>query len=147
MSEKQISVTGIGNAIIDIIAGVDDRFLDRFNLTKGSMKLICEQEAADLQAKIKVKKVISGGSVANTIAGLAILGNKVAFIGKVKNDDLGNAFEEDLKKLGIIYCTKKAEGDHPPTACCIVLSTPDAARTMNTFLGVAGMLYPEDIDT
>lgn len=147
MNEKQIGVTGIGNAIIDIIAAVDDEFLGEFNLKKGSMKLICEQEASALQSRINVRKIISGGSIANTIAGLAILGNRVAFIGKVKNDELGVVFEEELKKLGIIYKTKKAAGKHPPTACCIVLTTPDAQRTMNTFLGVAGLLFPDDINT
>jgi sugar/nucleoside kinase (ribokinase family) len=110
------------------------------------MRLICEEEAESLHSRIAVKKTISGGSVANTIAGLAILGNKVAFIGKVKNDVLGCAFENDLRTLGVTYITKKANGDVPSTARCIVLTTPDAQRTMNTCLGIAGLLTPEDID-
>ncbi len=146
MGNKKISVTGIGNAIVDMIAGVSEEFLDQFRLNKGSMRLIGEEEAAYIHSKITVKKTISGGSVANTIAGLAVLNNKVAFIGKVRDDSLGEVFESELKKLQIVYTTKKAGSDFPPTARCIVLTTPDAQRTLNTCIGVAGMLMPEDID-
>ncbi len=144
--DKTIEVTGIGNAIIDIVASVDDDFLLKHNLDKGSMKLICEVEALDLHSKLNIKKMISGGSAANTIAGMAYLGDKVAFIGKVKNDKFGLEFEKDLKKLGVIFKTKKAQGNCPSTACCIVLTTPDAQRTMNTFLGISCMLSEKDID-
>jgi len=146
IDKRKYSVVGIGNAIVDIIANVEEDFLNVCNLTKGTMRLICEEEAESLHSRIAVKKTISGGSVANTIAGLAILGNKVAFIGKVKNDVLGCAFENDLRTLGVTYITKKANGDVPSTARCIVLTTPDAQRTMNTCLGIAGLLTPEDID-
>ncbi|MBN1299225.1 MAG: adenosine kinase [Actinobacteria bacterium] len=146
MKNKKIHVTGIGNAIVDVIASVDDKFLYECRLDKGSMKLICEDEARDLHRKIEIKKIISGGSVANTIAGLATLGNKVAFIGKVKDDEMGNIFSSELAKLKILYRTKKAGPQHLPTASCIVLTTPDAQRTLNTFLGIAGMLEPKDMD-
>ena len=146
MKDKEIRVTGIGNAIVDVIAGVSEEFLTECSLDKGTMRLICEEEAANLHSKITVKKTISGGSAANTIAGLAVLKNKVAFIGKVKNDRLGQVFESELKKLEIIYKTKKAGSKFPSTASCIVLTTPDAQRTLNTCIGVAGMLMPEDID-
>jgi len=100
MKNKEIRVTGIGNAIVDVIAGVSEEFLTECNLHKGSMQLICEEESANLHSRLTVKKTISGGSAANTIAGLAALKNKVAFIGKVKNDRLGEVFESELKKLG-----------------------------------------------
>jgi len=145
-ADKKISVTGVGNAIMDVIATVDDGFLSDLKIDKGSMKLICEQEAEDLSSKLEIKALTSGGSAANTIAGLAFLGNRTAFIGKVKNDRFGLEFEKDLKKLGVLYKTPKAEGECPSTACCIVLTTPDSQRTMNTFLGVSCMLSEKDID-
>ncbi len=144
--DKNISVTGIGNAIVDVVALVKDDFLIDRNICKGSMKLISEEEAYNLHSNLDIKKIMSGGSAANTIAGLAYLGNKTAFIGKVKNDSLGREFEKDLKKLGVIYRTKKAKGNCPSTGCCIVLTTPDAQRTMNTFLGISCLLNKEDID-
>lgn len=146
MNGKKISVVGIGNAIVDVIANVEDAFLKTCKLEKGSMRLVCEEEADILHSKITVKKVISGGSVANSIAGLAILGNRVAFIGKVSNDELGKAFDAELRKLGVIFNTPKSEDTSLSTARCIVLTTPDSQRTMNTCLGIAGNLYPEDID-
>jgi len=146
IKKRKYGVTGIGNAIVDIIAYVEEDFLSVCNLVKGTMKLICEEEVESLHSKIEVKKTISGGSAANTIAGLAVLGNNVAFIGKVKNDALGYAFENDLNALGITFITKKADGNVPSTARCIVLTTPDAQRTMNTCLGIAGFLTPDDID-
>ena len=146
MPEKKIKVVGIGNAIVDIIADVGEEFLLSCNIEKGSMRLVCEKESADLNSRIKVKKILSGGSVANTIAALALLKNKVAFIGKVNDDDLGNEFEKELKKTGVLYKTKKAKVTDLSTGSCIVLTTPDSQRTMNTCLGVAGMLGPEDID-
>ncbi len=146
---KIISVLGIGNAIVDIAANVDDDFLKSTNLVKGSMRLICEDESRKLFANINVSGTISGGSAANTIAGLAVLGHKVAFIGKVKDDELGKIFEAELKKLGVIFNTKKEppETGSLSTASCIVLTTPDAQRTMSTCLGVAGGLSSDDIDT
>ena len=146
MDGKKISVVGIGNAIVDVIANVEDEFLETCRLEKGSMHLICEEDADVLHSQIMVKKMISGGSVANSIAALAILGNRVAFIGKVGNDELGNSFGRELKDLGVIFNTPKSENTGLSTAGCIVLTTPDSQRTMNTCLGVAGNLYPEDVD-
>jgi sugar/nucleoside kinase (ribokinase family) len=141
MNNKKIDVTGIGNAIVDVIANVDDEFLARHSLHKGTMCLIEEHDALKLKSGINTVRVVSGGSAANTIAGLSVLGNKTAFIGKIKDDDFGNAFEQELKKLGVFFNT-----DAPSTASCIVLTTPDAQRTMNTCLGIAGSIAPEDID-
>ncbi len=142
---KKYMVVGIGNAIVDILANVDDRFLDTHKMEKGMMQLIDEDGISSLQKKIKAEKQASGGSAANTIAGLASLGHDVAFIGKVKDDELGRTFEKGLNDIGVMYCTKRAvEGNS--TACCVVLSTPDAQRTMNTCLGISGTLGPEDID-
>lgn len=144
--KKKYNVTGIGNAIIDIIANVEDGFISSHNLDKGSMKIISEDEALQLYDHISAVKMISGGSAANTIAGLAMLGHKVAFIGKVKNDNMGKEFEKELKAIGVTFSTKKAQNSTSSTARCIILSTPDAQRTMNTCLGIAGLLDPEDID-
>jgi sugar/nucleoside kinase (ribokinase family) len=144
MITKKYKVLGIGNAIVDILADVGDSFLEERNLQKGAMKIIDKLEVKKLHSCIKTVKEMSGGSVANTIAALSLLGNKVAFIGKVGNDKLGKSFEKDLKSLGVNYCTLNDNG--MPTACCIVLTTPDAQRTMNTYLGVSGFLKPDDID-
>ena len=142
---KKYMVVGIGNAIVDILANVDEKFLDTHKMEKGMMQLIDEDGIASLHNKIKAEKQASGGSAANTIAGLASLGHDVAFIGKVKDDELGRTFEKGLNDIGVMYCTKRAaEGNS--TACCVVLSTPDAQRTMNTCLGISGTLGPEDID-
>jgi sugar/nucleoside kinase (ribokinase family) len=147
MNNKKIDVTGIGNAIVDVIANVSDDFLARHSLHKGTMCLIEEHDAIKLKSGINAVRVISGGSAANTIAGLSVLGNKTAFIGKIKDDDYGNAFEEELKKLGVYFSTLKAgKTDALSTASCIVLTTPDAQRTMNTCLGIAGSIAPEDVD-
>ncbi len=146
-SDKKIDVTGIGNAIVDVIANVSDDFLSVNSLNKGTMCLIEENDALKLKSGIDTVRIVSGGSAANTIAGLAVLGNKTAFIGKIKDDDFGNAFEQELKKLGVFFNTIKAVGqDAQATASCIVLTTPDAQRTMNTCLGIAGSIAPEDID-
>lgn len=145
MQKKRYKILGIGNAIVDILANVEDNFLKEHNLRKGSMRIIDEFEAERLFSHIKAVKKVSGGSVANTIAALSLLGNPVAFIGKVGNDVLGETFEKDLKNLGVNFCALKSDG-RIPTACCIVLTTPDAQRTMNTCLGISGLLDPEDID-
>jgi len=142
---KKYMVVGIGNAIVDILANVDEKFLDVHKMEKGMMQLIDEDGIASLNKKIKAEKQASGGSAANTIAGLASLGHDVAFIGKVKDDELGQTFEKGLNDIGVIYCTKRASVGNS-TACCVVLSTPDAQRTMNTCLGISGTLGPEDID-
>jgi len=144
--KKKYSVTGIGNAIIDIIANVEDSFISSHNLEKGSMRIVSEEEAKWLSEQISAIKMISGGSAANTVAGLAMLGHKVAFIGKVKDDPMGKAFEKGLETVGVTFITQKTQNSESSTALCIVLSTPDAQRTMNTCLGISGSLGPEDID-
>lgn len=146
MSKKDIEVLGIGNAIVDIIADVEESFLDSYKLTKGVMRLIDEAYADRLHKDIIEVKLSSGGSVANTIAGLSILGNKVGFIGKTGKDKYGDFFAEELKRLGVQYKREYILTDKP-TARCIILTTPDAERTMNTCLGISSDLHPEDIDT
>ncbi len=145
MPVKKYKVVGIGNAIVDVLANVEDKFLHEYNLKKGTMRIVDESEIRRLHTCINVVKEVSGGSAANTIAGLSSLGNPVAFIGKVRDDCLGESFEKGLKSLGVNYCTPKA-GSGQPTACCVVLTTPDAQRTMNTYLGISGILRPRDID-
>ena len=146
MARKKYNVAGIGNAIVDVVAYVEDDFLEDHDLEKGIMKIVEEDQIKKLHSKINIVKQVSGGSAANTIAGLAILGDPVAFMGKVKNDTLGKSFEKSLKDLGVVYRTRKAESARP-TASCVILTTPDAQRTMNTCLGISGSLGPEDIDS
>jgi sugar/nucleoside kinase (ribokinase family) len=145
MQGKKYKVLGIGNAIVDIMVNVKEDFLKGLNLQKGSMRIVDEYEIKKLYSAVKAVKEVSGGSVANTIAALSSLGNPVAFIGKVGNDALGESFKKDLKYLGVNYCTLNPGGGLP-TACCVVLTTPDAQRTMNTYLGISGLLGPGDID-
>ena len=142
--KKEIDVAGIGNAIVDILAKVPDDFLKMFALQKGSMALIDERTAADLCSIINAEQEAPGGSAANTIAGLASLGRKTAFIGKVKSDPLGITFENGLTCMGV-QCKAMKEDNGISTARCIVFVTPDAQRTMCTFLGIAGALNLEDI--
>ena len=141
---KETDVVGIGHAIVDILAKVPDDFLKINVLQKGSMALIDEKTAADLCCNIIAEQEAPGGSAANTIAGLASLGRKTAFIGKVKSDPLGNTFENGLTCMGI-QCKAIKENNGISTARCIVFVTPDAQRTMCTFLGIAGALNMEDI--
>ncbi len=145
MPVKKYNAVGIGNAIVDVLANVEDDFLRENNLRKGMMRLVDELEVKRLNICINAVKEVSGGSAANTIAGLASLGNSVAFMGKVRDDSLGGSFEKEFKELGVNYCTKKA-GSGQPTACCVVMTTPDAQRTMSTCLGISGSMSPEDID-
>ncbi|MDD3777335.1 MAG: adenosine kinase [Actinomycetota bacterium] len=142
---QKFDVVGIGNAIVDMVANIDDSYLELNLLNKGSMKLIDHSASAKICNSINIIGQDCGGSAANTVAGLASMGNKVAFIGKVNQDSYGYAFETSLKKIGVYFNTPKAKGSSP-TAHCIVLVTPDAQRTMNTCLGVAGSLGPMDID-
>jgi len=146
MKEKTIDLLGIGNAIVDVLASVDDVFLDEFGLVKGSMTLIDETLAETLYSKIQNKEEVSGGSAANTVAGLASLGNNVAFIGKIKDDISGSLFDDSLANIGVNCKTCKDFSDLP-TAKCIILVTNDAQRTMCTSLGVAGNLEEHDIDS
>ena len=141
-----MKVLGIGNAIVDVICKVDDNFIKQNNLTKSTMKLVDEAELKKLLSKVKIEETVSGGSVANSIVGLSQLGNKVGFIGKVSDDQLGNKYEEGLKKENVdFFYSKKKEVI--PTGTCLILITPDSERTMITFLGTAGKISEQDIDT
>ena len=142
-----MKILGIGNAIVDVICKVEENFLDQYNLVKGNMKLIFDQnEFNNLLSNLKVEKTISGGSVANSIVGLSQQGNKVGFIGKVSDDNLGEKYEIGLKKENVeyIYSKKKEE---IPTGTCLILVTPDSERTMCTFLGIAGKINENDFTT
>jgi sugar/nucleoside kinase (ribokinase family) len=145
MAAPTLDVVGIGNAIVDVLVQVDDAFLARQGLNKGTMALIDAGQAEALYAKMVAGRECSGGSVANSIAGIASLGGKGAYIGKLGGDSLGETFAKDLKSLGVQFGTKPMQGG-PATARCLILVTPDAQRTMNTFLGACVELGPEDID-
>ena len=140
-----MKILGIGNAIVDVICKVEDSFLSENNLTKSTMKLVDETEFKKLLSNLKIEETISGGSVANSIVGLSQLGNKVGFIGKVNEDELGNKYEEGLKKEKVEYFYSKKKEDLP-TGTCLILITPDSERTMCTFLGTAGKINENDID-
>ena len=140
-----MKILGMGNAIVDVICRVKDDFLIKNNLTKSTMKLIEEAELKNLLSNLKIEETISGGSVANSIVGLAQLGNDVGFIGKICDDELGNKYEEGLKKERVKYFYSKKK-EKLPTGTCLVLITPDSERTMCTFLGIANKINEKDID-
>ena len=140
-----MKILGIGNAIVDVICKVDDQYLINNQLTKSTMKLVDESEFKKLLSTLKIEETVSGGSVANSIVGLSQLGNDVGFIGKVNADDLGQKYEEGLTKEKVQYFyNKKLETS--PTGTCLILITPDAERTMVTFLGIAGKINQNDIN-
>tara|TARA_B100001564_G_scaffold247144_1_gene209721 strand:- start:313 stop:1242 length:930 start_codon:yes stop_codon:yes gene_type:complete len=140
-----MKILGIGNAIVDVICKVDDIFISKNNLTKGTMKLIFdENKFKNLLSSLKIEKTVSGGSVANSIVGLSQLGNEVGFIGKISDDDLGNNYEEGLKKENVKYLYSKKK-ESLPTGTCLILVTPDSERTMCTYLGTAGKINENDI--
>ncbi len=143
--QKMFDIVGLGNAIVDILAQTDDDFLLREKLHKGSMALIDEPRAHYLYKSMGPVKLVSGGSAANTIVGAASLGAKTAFVGKVKEDELGQIFSHDLKSMGIHFSTIPANAGSA-TARCFVLVTPDGERTMNTYLGASQTLSPDDVD-
>jgi sugar/nucleoside kinase (ribokinase family) len=145
MAEKRYDVVGIGNAIVDIISRCDDGFLSKHDLAKGFMRLIDAEEANRLYAAMGPAVERSGGSVANTIAGLASFGAKCGFIGRVAADQFGGIFRHDIRSQGVAYETAPAT-DGAPTARCLILVTPDGERTMNTFLGASVDLTANDID-
>ncbi len=145
MTAAQYDVVGIGNAIVDVIARADDAFLATHKLAKGGMMLIDEGQAEALYAAMGPGVEISGGSCGNTMAGVASFGGKGAYIGKVRNDQLGQVFSHDLRATGVSFATAAAT-DGPSTARCLILVTPDAQRTMNTYLGACTRLGPADID-
>ena len=140
-----MKILGIGNAIVDVICKVNDKFIYQNNLTKSTMKLVDETEFKKLLSNLKIEETVSGGSVANSIVGLSQLGNKVGFIGKVSDDDLGNKYEEGLKKENVKYFYSKKR-ETTPTGTCLILITPDSERTMVTFLGIAGKINESDVD-
>ena len=142
-----MKILGIGNAIVDVICKVDDSFILQNNLTKSTMKLFFdENEFKNLLTNLKIEKTVSGGSIANSIVGLSQLGDKVGFIGKVSDDEFGNKYEEGLKKENVEYFYSKKK-EELPTGTCLILVTPDSERTMCTFLGTAGKINEEDINT
>ena len=145
--KHRMKILGIGNAIVDVICKVDENFINQNNLKKGTMKLIFDvKEFHSLLSNLKIEKTISGGSVANSIVGLSQLGNKVGFIGKVSDDDLGNKYEDGLKSVNVEYFYSKKK-EELPTGTCLILVTPDSERTMCTFLGTAGKINENDVNT
>ncbi len=140
-----MKVLGIGNAIVDVICKVEDKFITQNDLTKSTMKLVNEVEFKKLLSLLKIEETVSGGSVANSIVGLSQLGNKVGFIGKVSEDDLGKKYEQGLRKENVQYFYSKKK-EAIPTGTCLILITPDSERTMVTFLGTAGKISENDID-
>ena len=142
-----MKILGIGNAIVDVICKVDEDFLDKNKLTKSTMKLIFdEKEFKNLLSNLKIEKTVSGGSVANSVVGLSQLGNKVGFIGKVCDDELGAKYEEGLKNENVEYFYSKKK-EELPTGTCLILVTPDSERTMCTFLGTAGKINENDVSS
>ena len=144
MGKGPLDVVGIGNAIVDILAHVDEAFLVRHDLVKGTMKLIDADEAERMYLASPPAIEASGGSAANTIAGIASLGAKSAYVGKVRDDQLGDVFAHDMSAIGVEFETERAAAG-PPTARSLVFVTPDAQRTMNTYLGACADLGPDDI--
>jgi sugar/nucleoside kinase (ribokinase family) len=145
MSQARHDVVGIGNAIVDVIAHAEDAFLAQRSMAKGAMTLIEAREAEALYAEMGPGIEMSGGSAANTMAGIASLGGRAGFIGKVKDDQLGAIFLHDIRAAGVSFDTPAAKSG-PPTARCLIFVTPDAQRTMNTYLGASVELGPEDVD-
>ena len=145
---KTYEVVGVGNAIVDVLGRVSDDFLTKAGVEKGIMQLIDSDRAVELYGMMGPAREISGGSAANTIAGLGMLGNRAAYVGKVKDDQLGAIFAHDIRALGVTYQTplapKTTEGEE--TGRCMVLVTPDGERSLNTYLGVSNHLSPDDID-
>ena len=142
-----MKVLGVGNAIVDVICKVEESFISKNNLTKSTMKLIFdEKEFKHLLSGLIIEKTVSGGSVANSVVGLSMLGNEVGFIGKISDDSLGQKYEEGLKENNVNYLYKKKK-ETLPTGTCLILITPDSERTMCTYLGTAGKINENDIST
>ena len=141
----QFDVVAIGNAIVDVLASADDDFLDAEAMVKGGMRLISAEEARALYGKMGPAREISGGSGANTIAGLASLGRRCGFVGQVADDQFGRIFSHDVRALGVTFDVP-AMGAEPPTAQCLIFVTPDGQRTMNTYLGASQNLAPDAVD-
>ena len=142
-----MKILGIGNAIVDVICKVDNNFISQNELTKGTMKLIFEEnEFKNLLNNLKIEKTVSGGSVANSIVGISQLGNRVGFIGKVSDDEFGIKYEQGLKNENVEYFYSKKK-EKLPTGTCLILVTPDSERTMCTFLGTAGKINENDVNS
>ena len=140
-----MKILGIGNAIVDVICKVEDNYLSDNKLIKSTMKLVDETEFKKLLSTLKIENTVSGGSIANSIVGLSQLGNRVGFIGKVNEDDLGQKYEDGLKSENVSYFYSKKK-ESIPTGTCLILITPDSERTMCTFLGTAGKINENDLD-
>jgi sugar/nucleoside kinase (ribokinase family) len=145
MADNGFDVVGIGNALVDVLAHHDEPFLERYGMTKGTMTLIDTDEAQAFYTALGGGEETSGGSAANTIAGVASFGGRAAFLGRVHDDDLGAVFGHDLRANGVHFATKPA-ADGPPTGRCLIVVTPDAQRTMNTYLGASAHFGPDDVD-
>src|SRR5712671_5295624 len=145
MAEAKYDVLGIGNAIFDVLVQTDEKFLADHGMTKGGMSLIDEARATSIYRDMGPATEISGGSAANTIVGLANLGARTAYVGKVRDDQIGRLYSHDIRAAGVAFDTKPASGG-PATGCSYILVTPDGERTMNTWLGAAQELTPADID-
>ncbi|MDE0305724.1 MAG: adenosine kinase [Albidovulum sp.] len=145
--KKRFQVVGIGNALVDMLCHVDENFLEDYRVAKGVMQLIDLDRASELSGPLRTATAVCGGSAANTIAGLAQLGHKTAYVGKVKKDRLGCLFSEDIRSLKVTFETELAAAENKfETGRCIVLVTPDGERSMNTYLGASEYLAPSDID-
>jgi sugar/nucleoside kinase (ribokinase family) len=145
MADAKYDVLGIGNAIFDVLVQTDEAFLGRHGMTKGGMALIDEARATAIYADMGPATEMSGGSAANTIVGVANLGARAAYVGKVRDDQIGKLYTHDIRAAGVAFETKAAAGG-PATGCSYILVTPDGERTMNTYLGAAQELMPSDID-
>jgi sugar/nucleoside kinase (ribokinase family) len=143
---KRYRVAGIGNAIVDMLCPVDDHFLDRLDIRKGIMQLVDRDRAEVLHGTMTAPLQASGGSVANTMAGLAALGLKTAFVGRVRDDDLGRFYSADMAAMGCDFVNAPVAEAQEPTSRCMIFVTPDGERSMNTYLGVSSELGPEDVD-
>ena len=141
----ELDVVGIGNALVDVLTHAADDFLRRHGLTKGTMQLVDEARARELYAAMGPGIEVSGGSAANTIVGVASFGGRAHYVGKVRNDQLGEVFSHDLRSMGVGYATPVAT-DGPSTGRCLIVVTPDAQRTMSTYLGASSRLGPADVD-
>ena len=145
MTSAKYDVLGIGNAIFDVLVQTDEGFLSRHGMTKGGMALIDEARALSIYGDMGPATEMSGGSAANTIVGVANLGARAAYVGKVRDDQIGRLYTHDIRAAGVAFETRPAS-DGPATGCCYILVTPDGERTMNTYLGAAQELMPDDID-
>src|ERR1700716_2472807 len=145
MTSAKYDVLGIGNAIFDVLVRTDEGFLSRHGMTKGGMALIDEARATAIYGDMGPATEMSGGSAANTIVGIANLGARAAYVGKIRDDQIGRLYTHDIRAAGVAFETKAASGG-PATGCSYILVTPDGERTMNTYLGAAQELMPSDID-